>query len=194
MEYEKFVAKIKEFEKFMPRPYLCPAGVLTIGYGRTENVKYGDITTEASEDKWLRLRLAKDEKEIRSYLKEHGYKAVKEYQILALTSFTYNCGLRNFYKLTDNGTRTLKQIGDMINAYNKGGGKVLGGLVKRRAWETDLFFGRLEEKEIKEPTAKDLQNLLNQVTGSDLVIDGKIGKKTIKVAYDYIKKGVKCDE
>ena len=193
MNYEKFIDKIKEFEKFKARAYICPAGVVTIGFGRTENVKLGDITTEASEDKWLRLRLARDEKEIRSYLKEHGYKAVKEYQIEALTSFTYNCGLGNFYKLTDNGNRTLKQIGDKINAYNKGGGKVLGGLVKRRAWETDLFFGRLEENEIKDPTAKDLQSLLNQVTGSDLEIDGKIGKKTIKVAYDYIKKGVNND-
>lgn len=193
MNYEKFIDKIKEFEKFKARAYICPAGVVTIGFGRTENVKLGDITTEASEDKWLRLRLAKDEKEIRSYLKEHGYKNVKEYQIEALTSFTYNCGLGNFYKLTDNGNRTLKQIGDKINAYNKGGGKVLGGLVKRRAWETDLFFGRLEESEIKDPTAKDLQSLLNQVAGSDLIIDGKIGKKTIKVAYDYIKKGVNND-
>mgnify|MGYP002519735504 CR=1 FL=1 len=193
MNYEKFIDKIKEFEKFKARAYICPAGVVTIGFGRTENVKLGDITTEASEDKWLRLRLARDEKEIRSYLKEHGYKNLKEYQIEALTSFTYNCGLGNFYKLTDNGNRTLKQIGEKINAYNKGGGKVLGGLVKRRAWETDLFFGRLEESEIKDPTAKDLQSLLNQITGSDLEIDGKIGKKTIKVAYDYIKKGVRND-
>lgn len=193
MDYEKFLDKVKEFEGFRARAYKCPAGVWTIGYGRTENVKPTDITTKGSEDTWIRLRLAKDEKEIRSYLKEHGYKAVKEYQIQALTSFTYNCGLGNFYKLTDNGNRTLKQIGEKINAYNKGGGKVLSGLVKRRAWETDLFAGRLEVKEIKDPTAKDLQSLLNEVAGSDLVIDGKIGKKTIKVAYDYIKKGVRDD-
>ena len=193
MDYEKFLDKVKEFEGFRSRAYLCPSGVLTIGFGRTENVKAGDITTKESEDTWIRLRLARDEKEIRSYLKEHGYKAVKEYQIQARTSFTYNCGLGNFYKLTDNGNRTLKQIGEMIKAYNKGGGKVLSGLVKRRAWETDLFCGRLEVKEIKDPTAKDLQSLLNEVTGSDLVIDGKIGKQTIKVAYDYIKKGVRHD-
>lgn len=193
MDYEKFLDKVKEFEGFRARAYKCPSGVWTIGYGRTENVKATDITTKEAEDTWIRLRLARDEKEIRSYLKERGYKAVKEYQIQALTSFTYNCGLGNFYKLTDNGTRTLKQICEKINAYNKGGGKVLSGLVKRRAWETDLFNGRFEVKEIKDPAAKDLQSLLNKVTGSELVIDGKIGKQTIKVAYDYIRKGVVYD-
>lgn len=187
MNYDNFVEKIKEFEGFRSRAYKCPAGVWTIGYGRTENVKSGDITNKASEETWLRIRLARDEKEVSSYLKEHGYKSVKEYQLQSLTSFTYNCGLGNFYKLTDNGNRTLKQIGEMINAYNKGGGKVLAGLVKRREWETDLFTGKLEVKEIKDPTAKDLQTLLNK-KGYNLEVDSKVGKLTIKACYDYISK------
>ena len=193
MDYEKLVAKIKEFEGFRAKAYYCPSGVLTIGYGRTSNVKPGDITTEAAEDVWIRMRLAKDEKEIKAYLKEHNYK-MKEYQIQALTSFVYNCGLGNLYKLTQNGTRTTAEISKMIPSYNKGGGKVLGGLVTRRAWEKDLFDGKLEieEPKIKEnPTAKDLQELLNKVGGYALEVDGKIGKKTIKAAYTYISGGSK---
>lgn len=193
MDYEKLVAKIKEFEGFRAKAYYCPSGVLTIGYGRTSNVKPGDVTTEAAEDVWIRMRLAKDEKEIKAYLKEHNYK-MKEYQIQALTSFVYNCGLGNLYKLTQNGTRTAAEISKMIPSYNKGGGKVLSGLVKRRAWEKDLFDGKLEKTEpkIKEnPTAKDLQELLNKVGGFNLEVDGKIGKKTIKAAYTYISGGSK---
>ena len=189
MNYDNFVEKVKEFEGFRARAYLCPSGVITIGFGRTENVKLGDITNKASEETWLRLRLAKDEKEVSIYMKEHGYSIV-EYQLQALTSFTYNCGLGNFYKLTDNGKRSIVEISKKIPEYNKGGGKVLAGLVRRRAWEKDLFDGKFEKVTISgksNPTAKDLQELCNEVSGSDLVIDGKIGKKSVTALYNYIK-------
>lgn len=191
MNYENFVEKIKEFEGFRSRAYKCPAGVWTIGYGRTENVKPGDITNQASEETWLRLRLAKDEKEISSYMKEHGY-AIVEYQLQALTSFTYNLGYGKLMTLTDNGKRSITEISKKIPEFcmaKVNGKKVkLAGLVKRRAWEKDLFDGKFEKAEAKSnPTAKDLQALCNEVSGSNLVIDGKIGKKSVKALYDYIK-------
>lgn len=193
MNYDNFVDKVKEFEGFRARAYKCPAGIWTIGYGRTENVKPGDITNQSSEETWLRLRLAKDEKEISSYMEEHGY-AVVEYQLQALTSFIYNLGYGKLMTLTENGKRSIVEISNKIPEYcyaKVNGKKVkLAGLERRRAWEKDLFDGKFEKVTISgksNPTAKDLQELCNEVSGSDLVIDGKIGKKSVKALYNYIK-------
>ena len=127
-------------------------------------------------------------------MKDLGYKDLKDYQIQALVDFVYNLGLGKLRALTETGKRSIKEISEMIPAYckakNKDGElKPLPGLIKRRAWEKDLFDGKLEKEEIKaakNPTAKDLQKLVNDVSGSDLVIDGKIGKKTIAATYKYI--------
>lgn len=187
MDNNLFVEKIKAFEGFRSHAYLCPAGVWTIGYGRTSGVHPGSITTMEKEDKWIREKLEQISEEIFHYSKDRGYD-FKPYQLQALTSFVYNCGLGNLNKLTDYGKRDQEQISQKIPAYNKGGGKVLPGLVKRRAWEKDLFEGKLEkEQPEKQPTAKDLQILANKISGADLVIDGKIGKKSIQVIYSILK-------
>ena len=187
MEQELFIDKIKSFEGFRSHAYLCPAGVWTIGYGRTSGVLPGSITTREKEDKWIREKLDQISIEIFHYSKDRNYD-FKPYQIQALTSFVYNCGLGNLNKLTDYGKRDPEQISQKLPAYNKGGGKVLPGLVKRRAWEKDLFDGKLEEdpKKEKQPTAKDIQILANKISGADLVVDGKIGKESIRVIYSIL--------
>ena len=58
-------------------------------------------------------------------------------QFDALVSFAFNVGSIN--QLTASGTRTLEQISSKITAYNKSGGRVIAGLVKRRAKEKELF-------------------------------------------------------
>ena len=60
----------------------------------------------------------------------------------ALVSFTFNCGKGNLIKLTGKGTRNKALIGQKILEYNKAGGKVLRGLVRRRQAEHDLYFTR----------------------------------------------------
>lgn len=185
MNEAKFIETVKSFEGFRAHAYRCPAGVLTIGYGRTENVKLGDVTSQAKEEAWLLKKIASIMKEVSNYMTDRGYK-LTDYQLQALTSFTYNCGLGNLYKLTDKGKRTVEEISEKIPSYNKGGGRLLAGLVRRRAWEKDLFDGLLEKEEKKSPTAKDLQQLVNELSGSDLVIDGKFGKKSITATYNYL--------
>ena len=67
---------------------------------------------------------------------------LEQWQFDALVSFTYNCGEGNLQKST-----LLKKVnaGDFDGAalefhkWNKGGGKVLAGLVRRRASEALLF-------------------------------------------------------
>lgn len=187
MNREKYLNKIKEFEGFRAHAYKCPAGVWTIGYGRTSGVTSSSVTSRAAEEAWFNKYVEGLEKEVSVYMEEHGY-AIVDYQLQALTSFIYNLGYGSLMKLTNNGKRSIIEISKKIPEYNKGGGKVLPGLVRRRAWEKDLFDGKLETSEAKtSPTAKDLQELCNEVSGSDLVIDGKIGKKSVTALYNYIK-------
>ena len=80
--------------------------------------------------------LKSHEDRVVKHAEKHGYKLTKN-QISALTSFDFNTG--SIAKLTANGTRSIEEISNMLLAYNKAGGKVLGGLKKRRQSEQDLF-------------------------------------------------------
>lgn len=191
MNRQKYLDKIKEFEGFRAHAYKCPAGVWTIGYGRTSGVTSSSVTSRAAEEAWFNKYVEGLEKEVSVYMEEHGY-AIVDYQLQALTSFIYNLGYGKLMTLTENGKRPIVEISKKIPEYcyaKVNGKKVkLAGLERRRAWEKDLFDGKLETSETKSnPTAKDLQELCNEVSGSDLVIDGKIGKKSVTALYNYIK-------
>ena len=191
MNRQKYLDKIKEFERFRAHAYKCPAGVWTIGYGRTSGVTSSSVTSRAAEEAWFNKYVEGLEKEVSIYMEEHGY-AIVEYQLQALTSFIYNLGYGKLMTLTENGKRSIVEISKKIPEYcyaKVNGKKVkLAGLERRRAWEKDLFDGKLETSEAKtSPTAKDLQELCNEVSGSELVIDGKIGKKSVTALYNYIK-------
>jgi GH24 family phage-related lysozyme (muramidase) len=58
-------------------------------------------------------------------------------QFDALLSFCYNIG--SIDQLTAHGKRSISEISQSILLYNKGGGKVLKGLVRRREFEKNLF-------------------------------------------------------
>ena len=66
MKFEELVEKVKEFEGFRKTAYRCPAGVLTIGYGRTENVKENETTNVSRETIWLKKRLELDMNYVRN--------------------------------------------------------------------------------------------------------------------------------
>lgn len=135
MLWNEFVKKVGEFEGFSPTPYKCPAGVWTIGFGRTAGVSENTpATTLKEEEEWLDATLHEIRQKIVSVCFEHRF---NENQLMALASFAFNCGFGNFEKLI--GGRTNAQVSDAILLYNKAAGKVLNGLVKRRKWEKDLF-------------------------------------------------------
>ena len=100
------VRLIKEKEGFHPRPYRCPAGVLTIGYGFTakKHLALGRMT-EAQASRIL-------EQEIIPSAKKIVHNLVKvpltPYQEAALASFVYNCGESNLARLV-NGKNRLNQ-------------------------------------------------------------------------------------
>ena len=125
---------IKQFEGCHVTAYKDSVGVLTIGYGHTKGVKAGQKITLAQADEYLRQDVASAEKAVSKY--KYSY---NQNQFDALVSFTFNCGAGNLKKITNSGTRTLAQISARLPNYNKAGGKVLTGLVRRRAAEKKLF-------------------------------------------------------
>ena len=139
----KNTAVIKHYEGLQLKAYKCPAGVWTIGYGHTRGVKECDVITEKQAD----LYLLDDLRDAENAVNIHTKVKLNQNQFDALVSFVYNLGSGNFKSST-----LLKKLnaGDYIGAanefkrWNKAGGKVLNGLVKRRASETNLFIGVVE--------------------------------------------------
>lgn len=132
------LALIKTYEGCKLTAYLCPAGKWTIGYGRTTNVKKGDTCSQAQADAWLLEEYDAFESKVRALVKV----ALTANQLGALVSFAYNVGVGS---LKDSTLLRLLNAADYSGAaaqfarWNKGGGKVLPGLVKRRAAEAALF-------------------------------------------------------
>lgn len=60
---------IKKFERCRLTAYKCPAGVWTIGYGHTDNVKKGQTITQEQADSYLKSDLKKYEGYVKSYVK-----------------------------------------------------------------------------------------------------------------------------
>ncbi len=131
----KGLALIKQFEGCRLKAYKCVSTekYYTIGYGHYGADVSADMTiTQAQADAFLVADITKFE----GYVNATGL-TLNQNQFDALVSFTYNCGQSNLKKLIAN--RTLGQIADALLLYNKSGGKVLSGLVKRREAEQALF-------------------------------------------------------
>jgi len=127
---------IKKFEGCVLKVYLDAVGKPTCGYGHTAGLTkamVGQPITQGQADEFLRSDLAKFEKSVNAT----GLQ-LNQNQFDALVSFTYNLGAGNLKKLITN--RNLSQIADAMLLYNKAGGKVLNGLVKRRQAERNLFM------------------------------------------------------
>ena len=171
---EKGIALIKSFEGCRLTAYLCPAGVWTIGYGHTAGVTQGQTITQAQADAFLKADLGKYE----NYVTSTKLK-LNQNQFDALVSFTYNCGAGNLKKLIAN--RTLPEIADAMLLYNKGGGKVLAGLVRRREAERKLFLDEVKtEDKYKMIKPVDYKQNDSKWGGLSYAVDGE--KSTIKSA------------
>lgn len=113
----------------------------TIGYGHYgSDVKAGMTITLKKAEELLLHDCQKFVNHVNTYMDKYNF---NQNQFDALVSFAYNIG--NIKQLTANGTRTIAQISAKIPAYNRSGGKVLYGLVKRRAKEKALFDTPIKE-------------------------------------------------
>lgn len=133
---------IKKWEGVKLSPYLCSAGVPTIGVGHAilPNETFTTITeAEAIElfksdiktrEDWLSLKLPK----------------VTQNQFDACLSLLYNIGEGNFLKSSV--LRCILQgkipgAGDAFLLWNKAAGKVIKGLVSRRKAEREVFLNSI---------------------------------------------------
>ena len=126
---------IKKYEGCRLTSYICPAGVLTIGYGHTgKDVKPNQTITKKKAINLLKKDLARFERHVQSYNYIYEW---TDNEFSALVSFAFNIG--NIDQLTSYGTRTRSQIRSAMVKYVKANGKTLQGLVKRRKAELKLF-------------------------------------------------------
>lgn len=150
----EMVRKVAEFEGFRAKPYKCPAGVWTIGYGHTgtdttaaglrlsENVTLKAIT-EAQALALLFEDMDTAEREVVALQYKGVELSQKEFD--ALASFVYNVGAGNFrsstlYKILLTGRAKPEEVRLQLMRWTKAGGKVLPGLVKRRTAEADWYI------------------------------------------------------
>lgn len=128
-----FIAGLEGFKEKAYEDY----GQISIGFG----TKAGSLDETISREqamKDLTKEVMKSRTIVLKAAKEYGYDWT-ENQVDALTSFTYNVGQGGFNQLIEGGTRGDEEISEMMLEYNKAGGKVLEGLVKRRKAESKLF-------------------------------------------------------
>ena len=134
------VELVKHFEGLKLKAYLCPANVWTIGYGCTDK-RYaykGNVITEGVAERLLKTDMREFEGAVERYVSV----PLNWNQFSALVSFSFNVGAGALNRST-----LLKKLnaGDYKGAagqfcrWNRGGGKVLKGLIRRRAAEKKLF-------------------------------------------------------
>ena len=134
------ISLIQKFEGCELEAYQCSAGVWTIGYGHTKDVVEGmTITKEQAEQ-----MLVDELHEYENYINEYVTVALSQNQFDALVSWVYNLGPANLKASTMLKVLNAKEYEDVpaqMKRWNKAGGKVLEGLIRRREAEACLFKG-----------------------------------------------------
>ena len=116
--------------------------VWTIGYGHTKGVQEGDKWTKEKAEFMLWREL---EDEYEGYINDYVHVPLNQNQFDALCSWVYNLGPANLkvstlLKKLNNGE--YEEVPAQIKRWNKAGGKVLEGLVRRRNAEALMFEGK----------------------------------------------------
>ena len=135
------LALIKKFEGCELEAYKCAAGVWTIGYGSTKGVKEGDTMTQEDADNLLLHEM----EEYEGYVNDLVKVDLKQNQFDALVSWVFNLGPANLKASTLLKVLNAKDyegVPAQIKRWNKAGGKVLQGLIRRREAESLLFEGK----------------------------------------------------
>ena len=146
MNLEAAAELCRVFEGFRSKPYLCPAGIPTIGYGSTY---YADGRKVTLQDLAINESAARD---LLMHELRHTYAPgvarlcpgllAHEGRFNAIVDFAYNLGVGRLQ------TSTLRRkinaqdwdgAKEQLMLWVRGGGKVLPGLVKRRQAECLLM-------------------------------------------------------
>ena len=144
---EKGLSLVRKFEGLRTTAYKCSAGVWTIGYGHTQQVKAGQIITKAQADAFLQLDISKANAAITRLVSV----PITQNERDALASFIFNVGVGAFQTSTMlkklNGSDKQGAANEFLRwdkARNPKTNKLepLAGLTKRRIAEKGLFEGK----------------------------------------------------
>lgn len=137
----------RHHEGFRANAYLDPIKIPTIGYGLTRyfhrpgapRVQMGEVISHDEAMYGLLYTLQMFMNEVAPRIRV----PLTQNQIDAIASFVYNVGVTNFLNSTM--LRMLnagdyRGAADQFPRWNRAGGKVFNGLVRRRAEERELFL------------------------------------------------------
>jgi len=132
---------IKHFEGCELEAYKCAAGVWTIGYGHIKTAVEGMTISQSYADELLDGEIV----EYEDYVNAAVTAPLSQDQFDALVSWTFNLGNGNLnastmLKVLNRGE--YEEVPAQMKRWNKAGGKVLEGLIRRREAEANLFEGK----------------------------------------------------
>ncbi len=137
---------IKKFEGFSRDPYLCPAGVPTIGYGATHYEGGRHVTMadkHISRERATELLKHQVDSIYSSAVNRYVTRYLTQNQFDALVSFAYNLGAGALKSSTLLKRVNKKKDEDVEHEFLKwthAGGRVLSGLTRRRTAEAKLYL------------------------------------------------------
>lgn len=132
----RLLAFLRGWEGLRTTAYDDGGGVWTIGYGHTVGVRQGDTCTPAQAEAWL----AQEVTEFAAGVSAAVTAPIEQNQFDALVSLAYNIGIGAFRRST-----LLRKINagepaaDEFGRWIHDNGKVINGLVRRRAAERSMF-------------------------------------------------------
>lgn len=137
---DKGIDFIKSFEGCKTKAYQCAAGVWTIGYGHTRDVKEGQELSSKEEADALLIEDLKEYTGYVNYYMSHGaigFTPLTQNQFDALTSFCFNRGPGRLRELVTG--RNAKEVAEGLLSYVLVNGEINDGLKRRREKEKELF-------------------------------------------------------
>lgn len=187
----KLVEYVAVEEGVVLNAYRCPAGVLTIGAGHTSAAGAPKVTAGMKITREEAMAIL--ERDLQKFARraELALPLRNDDEVAGGTSFDFNTG-----RIHDASWPRLLLTGkqaaaiESLLSWNKGGGRVLPGLVKRRMRERDIiFYGRWPAGPAEPDTswAADLRKLGFPETEAGvkafqakmgLAVDGKVGPAT----------------
>jgi len=135
------IALIKKFEGCKLEAYQDSVGIWTIAYGTIKGVKEGDKINQDEAEHLLQEELP----EYEGYINDMVEVPLEQNQFDALCSWVYNLGPTNLKESTMLkvlNEEKYAEVPQQIKRWNKAGGKVLDGLIRRREAEALLFEGK----------------------------------------------------
>lgn len=146
---EHALSLVRTFEGLHLSPYLCPAGVPTIGYGATRDFRgLISMSREPLTRLEAELLLMRDVTESELAVLRHVRQILSPKSVGALTSFVYNLGagaLARSTLLKKVNSGEWDEVPGQFLRWNMAAGIRLAGLTRRRQAEATLFMEGLNE-------------------------------------------------